>query len=242
MSRVGNFSSSQIYRLMSKGRGNWSPENVGAPFNSYVREKQWERRLGRPLNGPIQGRPAIWGSFVEKFVYDQQSGVVIVSKDRWAHPEIEGWTGSPDYFRPMERIVGDIKCPWTLTSFCEMVDLIEGGVEEFKAKKPEYYWQLVSNLILTGFDQCELTVFVPTLEQLMEIRELAEQAEFHDNDHWAGELNPDKVAFIPLIDHRELPFLPEDSQYNSTYTLRFTPPEEDIENLTKRVQMAVKQL
>lgn len=243
-SRVGNFSSSEIHRLMSKGRGNYSLENVGAPFKSYLQEKIWERKLQRPLSTTVNSRPLIWGTYMEKIAFDHLGFEnELVSIDRCIHLEIESWTGIPDYLNAKEKVVGDIKAPWTLTSFCEMADIIEAkDVAKLKEKKPEYYWQLVSNVILTGFDHCELTIFMPTRTKLEEIRENIGSTEFHANDQWGGRLTPDKVAFIQLSDIEELPYLSALSKYKTINTLRFTPANEDIENLTARVEMAAKEL
>lgn len=243
-SRVGNFSSSEIHRLMSKGRGNWSLENVGASFKSYVKEKRWERKLNRPLSTSVNARPTIWGTYLEKIAFDQTGlDVDLVSIDRCVHPDIECWTGAPDYVNAKKSIVGDIKCPWTLNSFCELVDIIESGnPKQLKEQKKEYYWQLVSNMILTGFDHCELKVFMPNEKQLVQIREDIGAQDFHQNDQWGGILTPDKVAFIELADIRELPHLPMSSGYESMYTLTFTPPSQDLIELTNRVELAQKEL
>ena len=40
--RNGNFSSSAIYKLASKGRGALTIDNIGSSFNTYVKEKKRE--------------------------------------------------------------------------------------------------------------------------------------------------------------------------------------------------------
>ena len=70
--RFGNFSSSNIYKLMSKGRGDWSIENVGASFKTYVKEKQREIKLQRSINMPANTRPIIWGKVIEGFVFEKK--------------------------------------------------------------------------------------------------------------------------------------------------------------------------
>lgn len=241
-SRVGNFSSSEIYRLMSKGRGNWSLENTGAAFASYVKEKRWERRMGTSLSTSVNARPTIWGTYMEKKAFDGLPfDYKLVSQERFKHQEIDCWTGAPDYFKG--DVVGDLKSPWTRNSFCELVDIIETqDPEELKANKPMYYWQLISNAILSERKQCELKVFMPTKQRLEKIREEIENEDFHEGDVFGGKLSPDKVAFIALANIQELPYLPEDSKYDSMYTLTFTPPHDDLELLTARLTMAQKQL
>lgn len=233
MSRVGNFSSSEIHKLMSKGRGAWTLENVGAPFRTYVRDKVRETRLDRSLYQRTNSRITTWGLFVEKIVFDKLAlNYELISKTRYGHPEIEKWTGMPDVITRDKTIVGDIKCPWTLTSFCEMADAMAEGREAFKLAKPEYYWQLVSNSILTGIDMAEIIIYVPYFEDLQIIKDAA-------NDHsWDGTLSENDVQFINYASDEELPYLKKSGDYPDLCRLVFDVPQEDKEMLTERVKMA----
>ena len=236
-SRVGNFSSSEIHRLMSKGRGAWSLENVGAPYKSYIKEKVRENRLGRSLTQRTNSRITTWGLFVEKLVFDKIGlDYKLESKTRFVHPDIPRWTGMPDVIKRDGSKVGDIKCPWTLTSFCDMADAMSEGWESLKEVKPEYYWQLVSSAVLTGAKEAELIVYVPYKSELEEIKEAA-------NTHsWDGSLSENDVAFINYATDEELPYLKESGAYPNICTLSFEVSDEDKELLTSRVKMAVEEL
>jgi len=187
--RYGNFSSSEIHRLMSKGRGTWSLENVGAPFKSYIKEKRMERKLGRPLHSETNARPTQWGNFIEPIVISQigrEEARDSNAYGRLVHPEIKCWTGVPDYQKPKESIVGDVKSAWTMLSFCETAEVImeayaSDSVGIFKTEKKEWYWQLVSNAILTRMDRAELTIYVPKREDLANIRERVNEYEGDQN-------------------------------------------------------------
>ena len=235
--RYGNFSSSEIHRLMSKGRGSFSLENVGAPFKSYIKEKRMERRLGRPLHSETNARPTQWGNFIESRVI-AMLGIEAVDSNaygRLVHPEIKCWTGVPDYQNTAKGIVGDVKSPWTMLSFCETAEVImeayaKDDLNIFKTEKKEWYWQLVSNSILTGMDKAELTIYVPAESDLAEIREAVNQ---YDGDQ-------NKVAFIEYASDNELPYMPEGSEYSNVYQYTFTVPAEDKKLLTERVKMAQK--
>lgn len=236
-SRIGNFSSSEIYKLMSKGRGNWSLENVGAPFTTYVRDKVYESRLGRSLYQRQNSRITTWGTFVEKIVFDKLSlNYELVSKTRYTHPEIENWNGMPDVLTKDNTIVGDIKAPWTLLSFCQLVEAMAEGSEGLKKHSEQYYWQLVSNSILTGIDQAELIVYVPYKHELEEIKDAA------NNHSWDGSLSENDVQFINYASDEELPYLKKDGVYNNLNHLVFEVPQEDKDLLTARVKMAVAEL
>lgn len=232
-SRVGNFSSSEIHKLMSRGRGNRSLENTGAPFYTYIQEKVYERKLGRPLSQKQNSRITTWGSFVEKQVFDLLGlEYQLISKDRYVHPDIDCWTGMPDIVTRDKKIVGDIKCPWTLKSFCEMIGYMEQGSEALKAKKPEYYWQLVSSSILTGIDEAELIVYVPYFEELENIKELA------NNHSWDGHLSENDVAFINYASNEELPYLKKGGYYKNLNAFHWVVDPADKALLTARVKMA----
>lgn len=236
-SRVANFSSSEIHKLMSKGRGAWTIDNVGSPFNTYIRDKVWESRLGRPLHQRQNSRITTWGLFVEKIVFDKLGmDYKLESKTRYVHPEIERWTGMPDVITRDGLKVGDIKCPWTLLSFCEMADAMAEGWEELKRVKPEYYWQLVSSSVLTGANIAELIVYVPYKSELQEIKDAA------NNHAWDGTLSENDVQFINYATDEELPYLKEGKAYPNLISLEFEVPQEDKDLLTARVKLAVAEL
>ena len=72
MSRVGNFTSSQIYRLMANGKAKYS---IGKPFYTYVQEKVREIRTGRPVNAYSSSRATEWGNFMEGWVFSEKLGL-----------------------------------------------------------------------------------------------------------------------------------------------------------------------
>lgn len=230
MSRIANFTSSQVYLLMTKGRGNWTLDNVGAPYKSYIKEKVREHRTGRPISGDNNSRACAWGNFMEGWLFENKLGLdyKLVSKDRYYHDSLP-WSGMPDLFT--DSFVGDIKNPWTINSFCDLVDSFE-SVETFKANHPNYYWQLISNAILTGIDQCELIVHLPYLDELADIREATE---LYDGDQ-------NKVAFINWATDDELPYLLRDKYYKDVNHFTFKAPEDDKQLLTARIEMAAKEL
>lgn len=222
---------------MSKGRGNWSLENVGSPFKTYVRDKVWESRLGRSLSQRTNSRITTWGLFVEKLVFDKIGlDYKLESKTRFVHPEIEKWTGMPDLITRDGETAGDIKCPWTLTSFCELSDAMADGWEALKATKPEYYYQLVSSVILTGAKYAELIVYVPYKDELEGIKEAAR------NHSWDGTLDENDVAFIDFASYEALPYLQKEGDYSNLISLKWEVSQEDKDLLTARVKMAVEEL
>lgn len=228
LERFGNFSSSEIWKLTTKGK---DKDSFGKPALTYISEKQMEMRLCRPLSIEHGAKETSWGILVENRVHELlPMNYKLSTTQRLQHPTISNWVGIPDVIIQDGdvKIVGDIKCPYSLKSFCTSVDLL-GDVEVFKAELPEYYWQLVSNCILVGAKIAEIIFYVPYQKELSDIRELAE--------NWDGDQN--KFAFLNWANDSDLPYLIEGKYYKNLNIFRFEVPQSDIDYLTNRVELAV---
>lgn len=222
--RDGKFTSSNIWALMTKDR---KGDGFGAPALKLIKQKQYERKLKRTLDSDLNSKPVNWGKLIEKrvqamlpFDMNYQSLETVV------HPTIPNWAGTPDYLGP--DTVGDIKCPWTLQSFCDMYEAMLIGAAELKDVKPEYYWQLVSNSVLTGKAKAELTIYVPYQTELEDIRELARS---QDEDL-------ERYTFINFALDDDLPYLNPAGEYKNILTMTFTVPPEDQLALAVAVEKA----
>lgn len=252
MSRNGNFSSSEIYRLTGIGsrkmtelelaqqkienpksrvRTIKAKDTVDEKFNTYVKEKYFERRLKRRLNSETNARPTAWGTLVEEQAFSKLGlEFSLVSKERYYHEEEdlkEYWSGMPDLIT--EDLVGDIKSPWTMKSFCQLVEALKDQ-QTFKEEYPQYYWQLVSNSVLAKRKNALIVIYCPYEKDLEEIRKLA-----------SDELDS-RFAFINWADDKELPYLVEDGDYTDLNVLEFEVPQEDKDFLTERVILAKDKL
>ena len=226
--RVGNFTSSEIVALTTKDR---SGKGFGKPAITYILETNMERRLGRSITDEVSARPLSWGKLNEKRVHDLLGiDYKLCSTETLSHPEIAYWKGSPDFIRyiadeegfiqPSEQTVVDAKCPLTLKAFCQLVDgWNESGIDGIRAIPRDvgekYYFQLVSNAILTGCRYAELIVYCPYLRELDAIREMAMQ--------WDG---PDQHQYkwIAYAQDEELPHLIEGGYYKNLNIFRFEVP------------------
>lgn len=227
--RIGKFTSSDIYLLMKKGKGN-SPSVAS---ESYIEDKIIENKLGRCLNADVSSRSTLWGtvleqrvaSLLDQFEYDYCSNTTLV------HPTIQSWAGTPD-FVTLDRVV-DAKCPYTLKAFCQLAEICIGkDYQDLRLHKPDYYWQLVSNSILTGKKKAELIVYCPFKEELEAVRELVDN--FEEDQH--------KLFWIFQADDEDLPYVPKDSYYTNMYKLIFDVPAEDQEALIEVVIKASNRL
>jgi len=226
--RIGNFSSSSISKLMTYGKDG---KSFGKPALTYIAEKNMERMLGRSLNSEHSARPTTWGTLVEERVFELLPlEYQLVSRERLVHPDCDSWVGMPDCVNETE--VCDIKSPYTLKSFCELVDACNKGIEGFKEHSPEYYWQLISNAILTNRKYITLIVYVPYKSELDAIRELA--------NNYLGDAN--KMAWIGFANDEDLPYLIEGKHYKNLNIFKFEVNEADKQELTERVLTASKLL
>lgn len=209
--RAGRITSSQCWRVMG------SPKVA----QTYLTELKYQRKLGRGLNTESSARPTSWGNLVERRVFDLLPiEYRLTSKLTLVHSEIDYWAGSPDGFT--DEKVYDIKCPYTLKSFCELSEMT---AENLMDEKPEYFWQLVSNAILTGKDKAELIVYCPYIDELQDIRLLANDYE----EAW-------KVFWIANSNDDELPYLPKESSYKNIRILEFNIEPEFKNQLTTKIK------
>lgn len=227
--RYGNFTSSGIGALMKVGKG----EGLSAPARTYIDEKNMERRLNRSLNTEISAKPLNWGNLCELQAFEKLGlEYTLVSRDVLTHPDIDYWRGTPDGMT--DDTVYDIKCPWTLKSFCQFADCETIAQVVLNHKDgPKYQWQLISNAVLTGKKYAELIIYCPYLAELQEIRELA--MNYPGEDQY-------KYWFIANSRDEELPYLPEGCQYKHIHKIRFEVTEEMKQSLTARVLEAGKYL
>jgi len=245
--RVGNITSSEgAAAVMTNGKAKGT---LGKPALTYIEECNFERRLGRSIDTESNARPLTWGRLVEGRVFNILGlEYQLVSSETIQHPEIEYWVGSPDavkdnpFTESEGKTVVDIKCPITLKSFCQLVaplyeDLYDGGLSHgliaINALRAEhrdgekYYWQLVSNAILTDSKFAELIVYCPYKSELDDIREIIQLGD--------GEMQS-KYGWINWSNDDELPWIPDGGYYKNINVIRFEIPQEDKDALTERMK------
>lgn len=273
--RNGNFTSSGIVALLGNGRREMTQAELDARPKkgtgsktttiedetilsdtalTYIIECNMERRLGRSLESEENARNLTYGKVAEVYVSDNKLGVGCNTNlsEATAHPDYTFWVGSIDYTKP--DTAGEIKCPKTLKSFCQLVDpfyiggltgldfmlaLINGWEHNGVAypKHPDgkkYYTQIVSNACIHGKAKGELLVFVPYLSEIEELREICRNWEVLEEMH--------KYSWIINAAANELPYLKEDSIYKNVTAIEFEIPQADKDFLTSKVIAASKLL
>lgn len=227
--RVGNFTSSEIWKLTTNGKGN---ELFGKPALTYIKEKNFERKLGLSLGTEQNAKALTWGKFNEERVFNLLGEEYeLVSQETKQHPTIKCWAGSADCIKHGKvRILPDIKCPYTRKSFCELLECTDA--ESLKDYAPEYYWQLVSNAILNDCDAGELIVYMPYQSELNDIREATGGIDTFQKN----------LMFINSAEDEELPHLPDGGYYKNLNVISIQITKEDKDFLTSRVLDAAKLL
>jgi hypothetical protein len=232
--RIGNFTSSNIAKLLTVAK---DKENFGAPALTYIDEKNMERKLGRSLSTDTDARPTSWGKYMEARAFSLLGTEYrLCSQETIPHPTIDFWAGSPDAEKFNEdgtKTVVDIKCPYTLKSFCELVDVSMFAIRNNHKSGNTYYWQLVSNAILIGADSAELVVYAPYKSELEEIK---------DGVNMLPEGIQSKFSWINFAQDEALPYLIDGGYYKNINTVSFKIPQEDKDYLQKTVLRAGKLL
>lgn len=247
--RIGRFTSSEIFRLMSTGKrpmteaelsarpksGKGSKSTMvedgpGEAFYNYIKEKRYERKLGRPLKDEVSARPLTWGKIAEKAAFLTLGfNYHLTSRSTIIHPKYDCWAGTPD--GESEISVLEIKSPFTHLSFCTLHDC--NSIDEVREKHKDgekFYWQCVSNSILTNKSTADLAFYMPYRSELDTIRELCQEYEGNAND----------VAWIHFGSDDDLPHLIEGKEYKNIKTISFEIPEADKRRLEHRIELASK--
>ena len=228
--RVGKFTSSKIHLLTGKGKSH----DFTVAAQTYISEKMHERKLGRSLDMGHYSKSSAWGLFLEQYVYQHFVGLSyeISASETKVNPNIPYHAGSTDLLVP-RKMVSDIKC-FEPRKFCEIVEcFLLQDLAQFKQKFKAEYWQLVSNAMIHEVPRAESIVYMPTEEDLAEIKEMA--MDYQGADQW-------KYRFIYESDNHELAYIPNGSKYTSLNRLEFEVPQEDIDFLTERLRMAEEHL
>lgn len=253
-SRVGNITSSEIVALTSVGKRDMTPQEMeaskvvdpkskrktidsgfGKAALTYIAECNMERRLGRSISEKTFSKATSWGNFVEDIAFNKLgTAYKMCSSETILHPTIDCYGGSPDCEKFDEgKTVVDIKCPFTLKSFCTFIDAGSmGAIREQHDDGEKYYWQLVSNSILTGAKYAELIIFCPFKSELEYIKRVAYNQDAEDK----------KTSWIHFANDSELPYLMDEGYYKNINVFRFEVPKSDKDRLLNLVLEAQKLL
>ena len=229
--RFGTFSSSSIWKLMTKDR---TGTGNGAPAKKYIKQVQYELNLGRPLNKEVDSIEILWGKMNELRVFQKLSmEYSLISKNRLFHPEIKYWSGAPDLINKNEMVVGDIKCPYSIEMFCDKLKAL-ANIKTYKEEFPEDYWQHISNSILLEKNGCEIKyfeaiIYMPYLSEIEEIKQYA----VSDEIEYSNFKNEYTRFYYAKVE--ELPYLLDGGHYRNINIIRWEINPADKNLLTEKI-------
>ena len=236
--RVARFTSSKISVLTVNGRG---PYGFGAGALTYINEKKMELELGRGISLPVYKWEMSWGKMWEVWVHWQLgSEYELVIDQTTSHPKYPFWSGSEDFkVNISDGCISELKCYQMSKHYAYTECLLKQDIQFFKDNFKEEYFQIVSNSIIHNTKFGEAIAFMPTEENLVEMREMLEGSDYIEtklkDDPW-------KYRFAYERDLWDLPFIPKHSTFPSLTKFRFEVPTEDKIYLTERVLKAQKLL
>lgn len=205
--RIGNFTSSQIYRLM----GSLSVAKT------YKEEKHIERLTQAAIKPDVSSRSSNWGTVIELYVnkYLLPIGFEAWNKGTIKHKDLP-FAGTPDIFS--EHTICDIKC-FEPKKFGQIALVMrKNNVDLFKKEFPAEYWQLVGNAILADKKNGLLLCFLPKQERLEHIRNFVSGLEIEQ---------PYRYRFIYESEDYELPHQGNNSFFSEVESFEFLIPFED---------------
>lgn len=217
--RIGNFTSSQIYRLMGSL----------AVSKTYKEEKHIEHLTQASIKTDVSSRSKSWGTVMELYVNEHllPIGFEVWNKGTIKHPTLP-FAGTPDIMS--ENTIGDIKC-FEPKKFGQIALVMRhNNLDLFKKEFPAEYWQLVGNAILADKPKGLLLCFLPKQERLEEIR------------NWVASLEieqPYRYRFIYESEDYELPHQGDNSFFNEVESFEFDIPIEDKDLLFDKVIEAI---
>lgn len=146
IARCGKFTSSEIYKLIGKGRA--KDEVFSQMGKTYIKQKAAEYLTKEPIQRPTTYAME-WGLSNENEALNLFEAV---------YGQIERFgTGNPQFFSVGDFFGGspdavfrdyvlEIKCPFNSDQHLE--HLLLETAEDLKGFAPEYYWQMVSNMVI----------------------------------------------------------------------------------------------
>lgn len=162
--RVGRFTASEMYRLMTEPRTKEAKEagKLSEGAMTYVSEKVAETLTGQPKS-EAYAYPLVYGKdlepqaieyFVKKtgFMYEPATFV----------PFGDHAGGSPDgYINDFDGL--EIKCPFNSANMVDYLMLTDQW--DLKRDHPNHYWQCMSNLLFTEKEQWHFVAYDPRMTE-----------------------------------------------------------------------------
>lgn len=156
--RNGKITSSELYKIMVEERG--GKDTIGEGAKTYLLTKVAESFGGK--SAPAVGQALDWGNDLEPVAISHYENITQSKVD--AAPFIEYneyYGGSPDGIINSEGII-EVKCPFSSVNHFKH-GMIETE-DDFKSVATNYYYQCLSNMLVSGAAWCDFISYDPRVE------------------------------------------------------------------------------
>lgn len=178
--RLGKFTGSQVGRLMKKGRGKdaeWSADAL-----TYIKEVVAERLINPAvikipdlfdqwLDFTTTGsKMTAWGNDNEDNAlqaYSTLTGAEVTHCGSLPHETLTNFWDSPDGLVMDQNKVLEVKCPAPKTHAEYLLNV--NDEEGLKAVNPQYYWQCLAHMAVTGAQACDWMSYCPFLKPALHV-------------------------------------------------------------------------
>lgn len=152
--RLGMFTGSEVYKLMGA-------KGLGKTGETYIYEKVAEFLTGQPCKEEFTAASTNWGKEHEpeaKLYFEAATGLKILPATTISNGQI---SGTPDGLLP--ECGFEIKCPFNSGNHLRNL-LMKGGMDLLNFR-PEYYWQIISYMWLTGLKAWKFCSYDPRFKE-----------------------------------------------------------------------------
>lgn len=150
--RLGRFTGSEIHKLMGA-------KGMGKTGETYIFEKAAEYLTGEPVKQEFSSFATSWGIEHEQEArdyFEAATGIKIKNSETLDNSFI---CGSPDGIAETNEWGFEIKCPFN--SGNHLKNLSMQKAEDLLDLHPDYYWQCVSYMWLTGLRKWKFCSYDP---------------------------------------------------------------------------------
>jgi hypothetical protein len=153
--RLGRFTGSEIHKLMGA-------KGFGKTGETYIIEKVAEFLTGEPTKQEFSSAATSWGIEHEmeaRDYFEAATGLKVINSTTIDNGFI---AGTPDGI--LENCIGfEIKCPFN--SGNHIKNLMMSNAVDLLELRSEYYWQVVSYMWLTGFNDWKFCSYDPRFKE-----------------------------------------------------------------------------
>lgn len=150
--RLGRFTGSEIHKLMK-------PKGIDKGGEAYIFEKAAEFLTGEPIKPEFTSAATTWGVDHEieaKQYFQAATGTEI---DPCITLDNCFICGTPDGLLKAELTGFEIKCPFN--SGNHLKNFLMSNASDLEDLRPEYYWQIVAYMWLTGYKKWKFCSYDP---------------------------------------------------------------------------------